>query len=95
MFYGWGNTNQRWALGDGNTLVCAYSYLSLMFIFKLAYKKKWFVIGDSRSGDVEVPRAQLEAHYGEDLPDIGLWSQFGMLITIAVIVVIAIVASAF
>ncbi len=95
MFYGWGKSSQQWQLADGNTMVMAYSYVSLMFIFKLAYGKKWYLTGDQRSMDREMSRAELESAYGEDLPKPGLWSQYGLLLTAALIVVIVMVASVF
>ncbi len=95
MFYGWGNNSEQWPLTDGNTLVFAYKYVSLMFIFKLAYKKKWFVVGDNRSEDTEVTRPDLELRYGPDLPMPGVWSQWGLLITVGVLVLLSIVLNVF
>ncbi len=94
MFYGWGSSSERWGLGDGNTLVFAYRYVSLMFIFRLAYKKQWFVVGDQRSADLELSRSELEQRYGQDLPGPGIWSQYGLLIAIGAFVAFAVVSSA-
>ena len=76
MFYGWGKSSKQWKLGDGKTLVFAYNYVALMFIFQLAYKKKWLVVGDQRSQDLELSRTELEQRYGADLPGPGLWNQW-------------------
>ncbi len=95
MFYGWGKSTDNWPLADGNTVVCSYSYFSLMFIFQVMFNKKWYVMGDQRSLDREMTRAELEAAYGEDVPKPGIWRQYGLLLTIAAIVVFTMVSSLF
>lgn len=95
MFYGWGNASKEWNLDDGNRLVFAYSYFSLMFLFKIAYKKKWFVLGDSRSEDQQFTRAELEQRYGTDLPKPGIFMQYGLPLVIGAFVLFALVSSAF
>jgi len=95
MFYGWGSDSERWGLSDGNTLVFAYRYVSLMFIFRLAYKKRWMILADGRSQDIEVTRAELEQRYGPSLPRPGIWGQYGMLLALTAVVLAALVASAF
>lgn len=95
MFYGWGKSSQEWSLGDGNTLVCAYNYVALMFIFRLAFKQKYHLIGDSRSQDVQVSRSELEQRYGTDVPKLSLWTQFGLLIGVAALVLVMVVVGLF
>lgn len=95
MFYGWGKSSQEWNLNDGNRLVFAYSYFSLMFLFKIAYKKKWFVTGDSRSQDAQFSRDELEQRYGADLPKPGIWTQYGLPLAIGAWVLVALVLSVF
>ncbi len=95
MFYGWGSDSERWGLSDGNTLVFAYRYVSLMFIFRLAYKKRWVILADSRSQDLELTRAELEQRYGPDVPTPGIWSQYSLLIGFTGFLLAALVASAF
>lgn len=93
MFYGWGSDSERWTLDDGNTLVVIYRYVSLMFIFRFAYKRRWMIIGDSRSQDLEVSRTELERRYGADAPKPGVWSQYSLLIGFAALVVAMLVSS--
>lgn len=95
MVYGWGSDSERWGMGDGNTVVFAYRYVSLMWIFRLAYKKRWMVLADNRSQDVVVTRTDLEQRYGSKVPDPGIWGQYGLPIAFTIFIVVMIVASAF
>ena len=95
MFYGWGRKSREWPLSDGNTLAVTYQFVSLMFVFKVAFKQKWYVIGDSRSQDQQVPRSELEARYGDNLPKLNAWEQWGLFIALGVLIVIVLFASLF
>lgn len=87
MFYGWGRKTSEWSMPDGRTLVCGYRHISIMFVFKLAWGRTWHLIGRDRDMDVETSRAELERYYGRgQVPDIGLFERFGMVLTGAVVV---------
>lgn len=82
MIYGWGRKSKDWAMPDGRTLVCSYSYVSLMLVFRFVWSRKWHLIGRDRAMDVETNRAELERMYGQgNVPDIGIFERFGMFIT--------------
>ena len=95
MVYGWGSDSERWGMSDGNTVVFAYRYVSLMWLFRLAYKKRWLVLADSRSQDVEITRAELEQRYGTSTPSPSVWGQYSLLIAFTAFVVVVLAASAF
>jgi len=87
MIYGWGKKSKDWAMPDGRTLVCSYSYVSLMFVFKFVWSRKWHLIGRDRAMDVETNRQDLERTYGQgNVPDIGVFERFGMFVTGGLIV---------
>lgn len=44
MFYGWGKNVAEFPMPDGRLAVCVYRYLSVMFIFKLAMKQRWYLV---------------------------------------------------
>ena len=92
MFYGWGKKSKQWPMADGKVLVCTYSYLSLMFIFALGYKKRWLVADNDRNNDQELTRAEVESRYGDDAPDIGPWAQYGLFIGLAAGIVVGVIA---
>ncbi len=93
MIYGWGKRSKDWDMPDGRKLICTYSYVSLMFVFKFVWSRKWHLIGRDRAMDVETNRSELERTYGPgNVPDIGIFERFGMFITGGVIVAAALVS---
>ena len=82
-------------MSDGRQLVLNYRFLSIMFIFQLAFSKKWMIVGRDRAMDQEVDRAELERLYDDDIPDLGLWSQYGLLLAAGAFVVLVIVVGVF
>lgn len=96
MFYGWGKKSSDWAMPDGRTLICSYSYVSLMFIFKFVWSRKWHLIGRDRAMDIETNRQDLERMYGAgNVPDIGIFERFGMFITGGVFVALMLASAGF
>lgn len=96
MFYGWGKKSNDWTMPDGRTLICSYSYVSLMFIFKFVWSRKWHLIGRDRAMDIETNRQDLERMYGAgNVPDIGIFERFGMFITGGVIVALMLASAGF
>ena len=45
--------------------------------------------------DQEVDHAELERLYDDDIPDLGLWSQYGLLLAAGAFVVLVIVVGVF
>jgi len=95
MVYGWGSDSEHWGMSDGSTVVFAYRYVSLMFFFRLAYKKRWLVLADNRSQDVEISRAELEQRYGPSAPSPGIWGQYSLLIGVTAFSLLVLAASMF
>ncbi len=95
MVYGWGSDSERWSMSDGRTLVFAYRYVSLLFIFRLAYKKRWMLLSEFRREDAELTRAEVEQRYGTASPTPGVWDQYGLLIGFGALVTAMVVASFF
>jgi hypothetical protein len=91
MFYGWGRRSKDWQMHDGVHAVVTYSYVSLMFIFHLAYKQQWQLVGRDRAMDTVVSREELAARYGTDAPQLGMWNRFGLLMAIAAFVCVVVV----
>lgn len=95
MVYGWGKGSQQWTLSDGNTLVCVYRYFSLMWIFQVALKKTWLLQGNDRRLDAELTRDELVQRYGDEAPKLSVWRQYGLIIGIACLVLLAVVLNIF
>ncbi|MDB5195102.1 MAG: hypothetical protein JWO84_286 [Parcubacteria group bacterium] len=77
MYYGSGTKSREWPLSDGKTLVLKYKYVELFFC-PISMKRKWYVIGDKRSEDVEISK---EAAYRllptGTKPDVPFWDLYG------------------
>ena len=95
MFYGWGTKSKDWTMSDGRQLVLRYRFFSIMFIFQIAFAKKWMLIGRDRAMDQTVDRNELQRLYGNDVPNLGLWSQWGLVLSIVALMTFAIVSSLF
>lgn len=94
MFFGWGQKSKQAAMPDGKGIVLTWRYFSLMFLFQIAFGKKWFLLTNDRAEDRQVPKGELQAMYGEAVPDLNPWQQWGLLIAIAVIALFAILTNA-
>lgn len=94
MIYGWGRKNKSWPMPDGRQLVAEYNYGSVLFIFKVAWKRTYTIIGRDRAMDQKITREELEKVYGDgNVPDIGLFERFGVFFAMAGIIVFAVLFS--
>lgn len=79
VVYNWGTRTKQWTMTDGGEVTCAYKYVGILWLFRFATKKTWYV------GAQRVTRAELEHRYGDDTPNLDPWSAYGLIIGIALI----------
>lgn len=92
FFFGWGTTSKAWKIDEDHALVASWRYFHF-FWCPIGFGTKWMIVGDSRSEDKSVTFEEVQKLFPTDTPKVSLWSRFGLLMAIAVIVLINLFSS--
>lgn len=84
ILFGWGRKKKSWSLGDGRTILATWGYFSIFFC-PIAGKVAWHILGENRSEDEIISYEKVQALIPEGTPSIGVWSRFGLLIAIGLL----------
>jgi hypothetical protein len=72
-----------------------FGWGSNSFVFPIAFGEKWYVMGENRSDDRQLSYAQVKELVPENTPKLGLWTKWGLLLTIGFLVALSLVINLF
>jgi hypothetical protein len=84
MIFGWGTKNRTAALDQQHTLVLAYRYFHIFFLFRLAMRGRYSLATLTPQGWATRPLAAGEADdlRAKERLTVPLWDRFGMLFSV-------------
>jgi hypothetical protein len=88
LFFGWGQSNKQWLLGDGRIVLARWSYFHIFWICCFSWGVEWHLLGDKRSEDERIFKSKARELTGDEKLDIPFLDRYGGAICIAAIVLL-------
>jgi hypothetical protein len=91
IFLGFGTSSRTWELdkeGHITQLVCKYNYFAPFFFFPVSWGETWYLLGDKRSEDKEIPYSEVKALVPHGTPKLDIWTKWGLFLALGFFVLL-------